>query len=423
MPAPKDCARIIRKMRKIPFFLLLLLLCASTARSEIFIQEPRDQLTTFGATVTLRGRVKDLEALRVNERALGLKPGGGFTCGLILKRGKNYIEVRADGSVKELRILSLKTFPDIEALYEGKKHWARNQIIHLATLGYVEGYPDDNFYPSQPVTRGELATWIARVKNLPVPALTGDVFFDVPKEHWRAPYIKAVTDAGFMKSYSKELFGVDDPISRREAAEVAVISEGLEVVEKIKPLFIDVPEQEKGATPIYVARKSGLVIGVYEEVPVFDPDRAMTRAEAAVLLSRFKRSMESIRGLFDFDTGYSPASFCGVNVAPEIISFTLDPKSVRVNQKSTVRLRAEVASRQGFAAISNLKVDLSEIGGLPDTEMFDDGTHGDEVAGDLVYSLNISLEPKESGSKILTVSVVDRLGWESNKPADLLILE
>jgi hypothetical protein len=415
-------------MRKVLVLLFLFLLFASVVRAGIHVYAPEDKQVTFQDMLMLRGVGRDLEILKINDQRFKFNPDGSFACGLVLRRGKNYVEIRAldkkkDHFVKKLRLLRLQTFPDIELLYEGRKHWARNQIIYLSTLGLIEGYPDGNFYPGNPVTRGEMATWIARIKQLKVQALTEDVFFDVPKEHWRAPYVKAVVEAGYMGGYDARTFGIDDPISRREAAQVAMITEGLEIKEKIKSLFIDVPKEEKGALPIYVGRQRGLLKGVYADIPVYDPDRALTRAEAAVLFSRFDRPMNSVRYLFNFEKGYSSGSYCGLNIAPEILSFAVEPGSVRIKEKSVVRLKAEIAPREGFIPISKVKVDLSGIGGMPDTEMFDDGSHGDEMRNDLIYSLNLSIEPETSGAKSLQLSVIDRLGWESNKEASLLILE
>lgn len=367
----------------------------------------------------LQGKSDEGSRVSVNGQKIKVALTGDFSCGLVLNLGKNYVVAAG----QPLRLLRLKTYPDIETLFHGKKHWARDQIVQLATLGVIEGYPDDNFYPANPITRGEFATWLARMKKLPLPTLTEDVFFDVPKEHWRAPYIKAVADAGIMSSYSDRNFGLDDPISRREAANTAVKSEGLIIAEKIKSAFLDVPEEESGATPIYAAREQGLIIGITADIPIFDPDRALTRAEAAVMLSRFPQALSAVRNLYDFSAGFSPANYCQLNVLPEIISFTAQPETVKAQEKTMVKLRVTIASREAFAPVANVKVDLTAVKGLPDAELFDDGTHGDDQKGDRVYSLNISLEQPETGGKVLTATVVDRLGWESKKTAPILVVE
>jgi len=376
----------------------------------------------------LTGRGRDLKFVRVNDQAIKINPDGSFVCGLVLRRGKNLVEITA-GDIhgqyfaKELRLVGLKTFPDIETLYDGKKHWARSQIIHLATLKVVEGYPDDNFYPGNPVTRGELATWIARVKKLKTPTLTDDVFFDVPKEHWRAPYVKAIVNAGIMEPYDDLTFGLDDPISRRQAAEAVIAAEGLDLVDKIRPIFIDVPKTEAGAVPIFVAKEKGLVKGVSKSLPVYEPERALTRAEACTLISRFKRATKAKAYLFNFNQGFNCKAYCGVNIAPEIIELKINPDNIRVNSKSVVHLEAQLTPRSNFSSIANVKVDLTDLGGLPDVLLFDDGTRGDLIADDQIYSLNLALQPKESGPKTLIVTAVDRLGWETKKEIQLLVTE
>ena len=407
-------------------FLFFLLMTA--ARAEIYLSEPKDKLQTFEEVVMLKGRGERLENLRINRQKVKINSEGTFSCGLVLRPGKNFVEVLARdrrGKVftRKLHLLRLITFPDIETLYEGQKHWARNQIIWLATPRFIEGYPDGNYYPGNPITRGELATWIARVKKLKLPRLTQDVYLDVPKEHWRAPFIKAAAEAGYMQSYDRQTFGIDDPVSRREAAEIAVLSEGKGVIEKIRPLFVDVPKEERGAIPIYTARERGLVIGVSKAISVFDPNRALTRAEAAVLLSRFYNSYLTSQWLLNFGEGFSENNFCALNNPPEIVSFKVQPATVKLGTQTNLILQAKIAPRQGLYPISKVKVDLSSVGGVPDAEMYDDGTHGDKSKGDLIYSLSLSLMPDTTGEKKLTVTVVDRLSWEAKRDAALLILK
>ncbi|NQT29650.1 MAG: S-layer homology domain-containing protein [Candidatus Saganbacteria bacterium] len=418
----------MKKLFILPFLLLLLLFLAAATGAQ---GNPAsiDKHVTFQEKILLQGTEANLGSLEVNGHNIKLGSDGSFSLELILKLGKNYAELVAYNnktskrSVKEARLVRRELFPDLALLPGGSKYWAFDPIVNLATLGYIEAYPDGDFYPQKSVTRGELATWIARAENLALPTLTQDVLSDVPKEHWRAPHIKAVVDKGYMQEYSDGNFGIDDPVSRRDAAGVAVRAEHLKAKQITEPLFIDVPLNEEGASSIYVARENGLVKGVSAVTPIFQPDRALSRSEAAVLLARFKLPKKSISDLFDFNKGFSAKNYCGLNVAPEIISFTVDPYEILVGDKTIIRLQAQLAPRLGIYPIARVSVDLSEVGGVPDAEMFDDGSHGDPEPHDLIYSLNVSLEEKESASKTLTVSAVDQLGWETRKSASLLILE
>jgi hypothetical protein len=403
-------------MRKLLVLTLLSLFAAGCFAS---IVEPKDKIKTFSETLMLLGSVEGYGTLEANNQPLAVDSNGMFSCGLVLNPGKNLVEVRRGGQKQRIRILRLVTYPDIEA----PKHWAEAQIVYTSTLGLVEGYPDGNFYPNLPVSRGEFATWLARVKKLPAITPTQDVFFDVPKEHWRSPYIKAVVDKGYMQPETNNLFGVDDPISRSDAAEIAVHTEGFGMAEKIKALFVDVPEEERTSLPIYIAQEKGLVIGVSKKMPIYDPERSLTRAEAATMMSRFWASQYGIRDLADYEIGYDANNFCSLDNPPVIDSFSIEPDQIALNQDITIKLKAHVAPRGKFFPISKVKVDLKDIGGLPDAEMFDDGTHGDEVSGDATYSLNILFTPSESGSKTLVVTATDRLGWEGKTNGYLLVIE
>jgi len=403
--------------------ILALLVGASVVNADLRLTEPRDQLYTFTETTMLQGTVTPPGELTINGIIFPAKTDGTFSCGLVLRPGKNFVEVSRGQEIETRRVLKAVSYPDIEQFYDGKRHWARSQIVYLSTLGYIEGYQDGNYYPGNPVTRGEFATWLARIKNFPVPRLEQDVFFDVPKEHWRAPYVKLAIDAGYMRSFPNKTFGLDDPLSRREAAGIAVQVEGAEIIERIKPLFRDVPQTEKGAAPIYTAQEKGLIVGLSEKVPVYDPERALTRAEAAMLLSRFAAAQAGFRDLFDFASGYDRERYCRLNIPPAIASFTVQPGQVVLKDQTTLKLRAQIAPRANFSPLARVKADLSQLGGLPDAEMFDDATQGDETAGDLIYSLNTSFQPLESGEKILRVTASDKLGWEGKAESPLLIVE
>lgn len=408
-------------MKKFTMFFLLLFTLPFSAAAVIF--EPIDRLETFSEIVMLRGRSDSPDRLEINGKALKISSDGTFSCGLVLNPGKNLVEVRQGERRQNIRILRLITFPDTEILYDGKKHWARGQIVYLATLGIIEGEPDGNFYPGRPVTRGEFATWLARSQGLSLPTLTEDVYFDVPKEHWRAPYVKAVVDAGYMAPCSKEVFGIEDPISRREAAEIATRAEGEGIVGKASFFYQDVPPEVGNSASNNVAQKRKLIAGVPEKASIYDPERALTRAEAAVLFSEFKKVQMMVADLSNFEVGYRPAKFCTLNVSPEIVSFFIIPSQVQLKKPSSVKLRAKIASRAGFVPISKVKVDLSQIGGPAGVEMFDNGTMGDEKAGDSIYSLNITFTPEFSGERILRVTAIDRLGWQGEKESSISISE
>ena len=95
-------------------------------------------------------------------------------------------------------------------------HPARTDIEGLGTLGVVAGYGDGTFRPDAFITRAEFAAIIAQAF---LRARTEDVapFTDVPNEHWASPYIARAAAAGFLHGYPDGTFRPSQRISRQEA--------------------------------------------------------------------------------------------------------------------------------------------------------------------------------------------------------------
>jgi hypothetical protein len=148
----------------------------------------------------------------------------------------------------------------------------------------------------------------------------------------------------------------------------------------------------------------------------------MTRAQAVILISRLPSVQRQVKFLSDFNRSYTIGKFCGINVSPEVESFMIDPASSRLGEQAIIKMRAAIALRQGFSPLAKVKVDLSSIGGAYDAEMVDDGTNGDEVAGDGTYSLNVTFVPKEPGNKEIIVKATDQRGWEGKARSVLDII-
>lgn len=334
-------------------------------------------------------------------------------------RGKNYIEVKGwDGQEnsqqKNLRVLHLISFPDAELEYESQKHWARREIITLATLGIIEGYPDGNFYMGQPITRGELATWLVKAEDIAVEPVTKDVFFDVPKEHWRAPYIKAAVDKGLIKPLTADTFGVDSEITRAEVAQIAVDAEGGKISEEFKYIFYDVPKTNPYFPEIKKGRESGLLKGISRALPIFQPKRAMSRAECAVLISRFGRVQWLEKWLYDFNQGYSEKVLCKINTAPKVLLVSVDPQSFSALDENTVlTLKVKVADREGLQDLLSVKADISNLGGPPDAEM--KGSNGD-------YILQFTPNVNSWGEKAIIVTVTDKSGWTGSGQTSVTVV-
>lgn len=85
---------------------------------------------------------------------------------------------------------------------------------------YMEGYPDDTFKPERNVTREEVAMILYRVYHLSDAAMSDMNYSDVSKDDWSASAIAAVTKTGFMIGYPDGTFLPTQSITREEMAGV-----------------------------------------------------------------------------------------------------------------------------------------------------------------------------------------------------------
>jgi hypothetical protein len=315
------------------------------------------------------------------------------------------------------RLLKQITFDDISSYPKNRPHWAKKQITDLSTLGIIEGYPDNNFMPDQPISRGELATWLTRAKGLKLVVPANDVFYDVPKEHWRAPYIKAVTDYGVMSGISNDRFGMDRSIKRKEAVEVFARAYNLkpEVVTKKKP-FSDITREASYSGVIYSAYSQGFVMGYPGKDKKFAPDIDMNRAEAAMLISNLPNIRTAILKLYDFNFGFSAGQFSRIGTRPVISALTITPNKVTLDGVTPVKISAKVADAQGPADISQVWADISPLGGPNNARL----TTTESGAYEIVF---MPTTEAEAGEKQLTVKALDKTGLESESRVKFMIVK
>ncbi len=111
------------------------------------------------------------------------------------------------------------------------------------------------------------------------------------------------------------------------------------------------------------------------------------------------------------------------NVPPQIKSVNAFPESVRNNGVDTVLFEAKVKDENGLEDIEEVKIDLTEIGGSSDQRMADDGSEGDLLAGDGVYSFETVIpEGVTSGEKTFRITVKDKSGEKCSENLTMQVL-
>ena len=158
------------------------------------------------------------------------------------------------------------------------------EIERLARAGIVHGCDDDNYCPSQPILRGDLADALATALDL-----SGDGpprYADVDADHPHADAIAAMDEHGILRGYTDNRYGPKQPLSRAQLATVLV--QAFDVPDATRSSgfsFADVPEDGTHTANIYAVHEAGLTVGC-QDGSTYCGQRDVTRAQIASFIDR-----------------------------------------------------------------------------------------------------------------------------------------
>lgn len=156
------------------------------------------------------------------------------------------------------------SFSDIEG------HWAEKPILEAVSEGMVSGYEDGSFQPDRSVTRGQFAAMLAASLHIPVAAETTD-------ENVQSAHLQSLRDIGIIDDAWASAEKLDSELYRSEMIRLSLAA--------LDPAAVE-PELDKQKT---IAAAAGLIDGGNEVEAV--ADRAVTRAEAVVVLQRLQQAV------------------------------------------------------------------------------------------------------------------------------------
>lgn len=199
-------------------------------------------------------------------------------------------------------ILVFGSFTAAEIPQDAKYHWARADIERAREEGWVTGYPDGTFRPDASVTRAEFVKMLGVVYANWVRILAPTVFSD-SNDHWVAltGYLQEAIEAGIIRpsEYPDGRFEPDRSITRSEVALMLARTNvwhndtflwSIATEDSELPAFPDVaglPSEVRQA--ISGLSGAGVIRGFPDNT--FRGDATTTRAEAVVLIRRFREAL------------------------------------------------------------------------------------------------------------------------------------
>lgn len=183
-----------------------------------------------------------------------------------------------------------RPFPKMAAFLDIMGHWARKDLNKLAQFGWISGYEDGTFRPDNPVTRAELAGMLSRYLNQPAPQEAFTTAFADIKGHWAEEAIASLEEKKIAGGYDvngKRVYKPDAKVTRAEAAVMlSRILNSYAPTQEFSSNFADI--NKHWAKEAIMALEEKKLLGGYEDGDkmVFKPEGNITRAEIGVILVR-----------------------------------------------------------------------------------------------------------------------------------------
>lgn len=173
------------------------------------------------------------------------------------------------------------TFSDVPSGY-----WAGDFIQALSRQGVVAGFPEGTFRPEEPVTRAQFAAMIN--KAFPKPALRPAINFnDVPSNYWARSAIAQAYSIGFMSGYPGNNFRPNEAIPRQQV--LVALANGLQYtpagnVDTTLQYYTDASSiADYARIPIAAATEKQIVVN-YPNLNSLNPTTTATRAQVAAFI-------------------------------------------------------------------------------------------------------------------------------------------
>jgi parallel beta-helix repeat protein len=163
-------------------------------------------------------------------------------------------------------------------------YWAEGFIKGLVDRGIISGFPDGTFKPDLNITRAQYAAAIAKAFNLPLKQASSG-FVDVPGNFWAAAAIAKAAQMGFIAGFPDGTFRPSQNLTRIQA--IVSIVNGLELMggnPNALAVYRDRAQIPSYATNAVASATQKRLVVNYPQVDLLNPLVDITRAEVAAIL-------------------------------------------------------------------------------------------------------------------------------------------
>lgn len=160
-------------------------------------------------------------------------------------------------------------------------NFAEQQIIQLTNAGYIHGFSDGTYRPTDPLSRGQLLSYFLLSMESATgvkPVAEAQYFADVPPHNWAFNFVGAAEEAGWINPY---WIGVRPGYNFNENYQASFGDAASFFVAAMEKAGMLTTAQMNGMAPLAWARANGL----FQNIPNGNSTVYMTRADAAMFLT------------------------------------------------------------------------------------------------------------------------------------------
>ncbi|ANY68381.1 hypothetical protein BBD42_19320 [Paenibacillus sp. BIHB 4019] len=166
-------------------------------------------------------------------------------------------------------------------------NWANKDILKLMSLNIIQGYEDQTFKPNQVTNRYEMAVMMAKVLGLPLASTDVTALNSLPDSgsipEWAKPAVAALLQNNIMLG-SAQGFQGSESITRAQLA--AMLGRILPAAQNNAASSF----KDQSSIPAWASDgiQKAIELGIFQGYPdgSFQPDKTLTRAEMAAVITR-----------------------------------------------------------------------------------------------------------------------------------------
>ncbi|CDQ18934.1 S8 family serine peptidase [Halobacillus karajensis] len=209
-----------------------------------------------------------------------------YTHTVQLEQGKNSFKLEVEDGAGHVTSKQITIYQSDEEPKDftdvGDSYWAKEAIQKLNVAGVINGYPNGDFGIDDPITRRQAAQMIVRAFDLDTSQVEDPGLADIQSGDRAYEEIAAIANAGIMVGSDKGEFMPDKTLTRAEMAKIVV--EAYELEGSTSKKFKDVPLTNWAAPYINTLYANEITTGYTDGT--FQPNNETRRSEFAMFLAR-----------------------------------------------------------------------------------------------------------------------------------------